>query len=91
MPAEASVFRRERASDRYILPIKEEGHWTIMLEELEFAIETDKLDCIARLHNEGDTPKQISSFVARYYPEVMMALMHLAMKGKLKRPIAVVQ
>jgi hypothetical protein len=90
MPAEASVFRRVKASDRYILPIEQEGHWTIMLENLEFAIETDKLMEIARLHNEGYTPMQISKCVKRYYPEVMVALLHLAMAQKLVRPIAVV-
>lgn len=91
MPAEASVFKREKASDRYILPIKEPGHWTNMLEDLEFIIETEKLDEIARLHNEGYNMHQISKCVKRYSWETLIAIIHLARQGRLTRPIAFVQ
>ncbi|MFB1100873.1 hypothetical protein [Terribacillus sp. JSM ZJ617] len=91
MPASAEKFNREKASDKPMLPLKGPGYWTNMLEDLEFMIETEKLNEIARLHNEGYRPMQISKCVKRFYPEVIIALVHLALEGKLEREIAYVK
>lgn len=91
MPAEASLFRREKASDKPILPLKNPGYYEQMLPDLEFMIERHKLDEIARLHNEGYNMHQIKRCVKRYEWEVPIAIIHLARQGRLTRPIAFVK
>jgi hypothetical protein len=91
MPAATGDIKRRRPSDNPILALMRSGHYKQMLPDLEFMIETEKLNEIERLHNEGYNMHQIVRCVKRYEWEVVIAIVHLAREGRLKRPIAFVQ
>lgn len=67
---------------------KPRDDYTIILDEYEFYFENSTLKRIAILHNNGRDIKFISEITKRKPVELLLALIHLANKGQITRPLA---
>ncbi len=70
------------------IPLNNFRDYVVILDDLEFAFRPQQLNKIANLHNGGMWVTDIAVEVKRNEYEVLLALVHLHIKGKIKRELA---
>lgn len=70
------------------IPKKRARDYVVILDDLEFAFEKDKLDVIAEMHNAGEWVTDIAKKVKRNEFETLLAIVHLHKRRRLTRELA---